>query len=210
MDRFAAILAGKSTHEKTDVARREEDTDDEMPEASREPEPAAVEEADTDAKATAKEVKAPAKAPAKAAAKAAAKATVKAAAKAEPNKTSVKKLPPKKLAAGAAKKVLRKPEDGRTALERTSDSNFSKRAVLAGVTRIQGKKRLFNRCRHLVKGMVEEVMQPAKVLLQYYKKRTLTAHMVVHIASSKGHKLYWCSDAPKKPTKPAASKTAKV
>ena len=183
MDRLKDILAGKtSPHDKAEASRREEDTDDERPDASREPDgPASKSDEAKEAKPAPKAV---AKAPPKAEAKKAAK-----------------KVPPKK--GEVSKKVARKPEDSRTALQRTSDSNFSKRAVLAGVMRIQGKKRLFNRCRHLVKGMVEEVMQPAKVLLQYYKKRTLTAHMVVHIASSKGHKLYWCQEAPKKPAKAA-------
>ena len=49
-------------------------------------------------------------------------------------------------------------------------------------------------CKYLTKQLVQELMHPSLAVLQYSRRKTLTADMVIHVAGNTGYKLYGTGD----------------
>lgn len=114
----------------------------------------------------------------------------------------------KREAAKAAKEELYKDLKSE-ALLKTSDRNYERIAMLAGITRMMNKDKICIRSKCITRELVKNMLvQPAIALMEQEGVRTLNAKMILYIAKRNGLNIYWPIEESKKKNKDKKAKKA--
>lgn len=100
----------------------------------------------------------------------------------------------KKTKKAVSKLVRHSGQPKLSAIERMTDSNFVRTRKLAGVIHVRDRKKVYERCKHIARRIVEEIVRPSVCMLQHTGKATLTPKVILHVANAQGRNIYWTED----------------
>jgi hypothetical protein len=59
---------------------------------------------------------------------------------------------------------------------------------------VRDRKKVYERCKHIVRRIIEDIVSPSIFMLEHTGKVTLTPKIILHVANAQGRNIYWTDE----------------